>query len=567
MSLPVWTRVPVLVAKTVVRSVFVEPVREGRLDWRRWPPGLLPLAVLAGVGYVVAAGLALFAGPLRAVDSLVNSYESSAVVPQWSSTVLLILVTLALALITTGALHAAWYVKLMVWLAVFMVLLPSTVGPYAFLGPLTLLGLVVLFAVRWRRSFAWWEFPVATLLIWVGMQLPWLLMPEHQALGLASGPALLAGLLQTLMMLAFPALIAGGVGLAQISLLAVSSAHATLSHSLARRGWWVVAAGLLGWRGADVALGVRDGARWLQPAALVSAAAVLALAGGFVWLVLRAARRPLPGSVGDVANELGQSSLLIGVGVTWPFLVFVPGAVVSAVAAAAGWTSVASATQWFLPLLRSHAALTVLRALVGLAFVVVAVRLARRGRTALAVGFAAFAAGTTLDLVSVLGNLDVRVVAEPLCVLGAVLAVALAAWRASARRFDGYTAWGLGLVLVVCAVYPHRQVLADPVSAVLGFSGLGVLLFGLVWRVLTDGASANGDSRAFPRAARVLLFLGYAQLAIILVAHVALTRTPGGQFDVGALADRGDEFIGSAMLVAAILIGLAALVRQPRTGG
>lgn len=567
MSVPVWTRLPVLLVKTVVRSVFVEPIREGRLDWRSWPPGLLPLAVLAGLGYGLAAALAAFAGPVRAVDVLVNSYESSAVVPQWASTVLLILVTLGLALVTTGALHAAWYVKLMLLGALFMLLLPSMVGPYGLIAPVALLGVIVLFAVRWRGRFAWWEFPIVTVLLLVGMQLPWLLMPEHQALGVAAGPALLANLLQTLLTLSFPVLIAGGAGLAQISLLAVGSAQATFSHALGRRGWWILAAVLVAWRGVDVAVGLGDGVRWLQWPALVSAAVALALAGAFVWVVLRLARAALPDSPSPVANELGQSSLLFGAGVTWPFLVLLPGAVLGAVAAAAGWTAVASVTGWFLPLLRSMTAIAVFRALFGLALVAAAVGLARRGRVALAVGFAAFASGTTLDLASIVGNLDVRVIADPLCALAPVVALALAAWRGVARTFDAYAAWGLGLVLLVCAVFPHRAVLADPVSAVLGFSGLGVLLFGLVWRVLTDGALTNGESRGFPRAARVLLFLGYALFAIILVAHVALTRTSGGEFDVSGLAERGDEFIGTPMLLVSVLIGLAGLARQPRTTG
>ena len=48
-----------------VGHVLVEPVREGRLRDVDWPLGLRPIVVVAVVGFVAAAALVLFSGPLR----------------------------------------------------------------------------------------------------------------------------------------------------------------------------------------------------------------------------------------------------------------------------------------------------------------------------------------------------------------------------------------------------------------------------------------------------------------------------------------------------------------------
>ena len=70
--------------------------------------------------------------------------------------------------------------------------------------------------------------------------------------------------------------------------------------------------------------------------------------------------------------------------------------------------------------------------------------------------------------------------------------------------------------LVLCLVYPHRAILDDPVSAALGFTGMGAVLFGLIWRLLTEGEITRGDSPRWPMPARVMLYCASALLAGVM---------------------------------------------------
>ena len=50
--------------------------------------------------------------------------------------------------------------------------------------------------------------------------------------------------------------------------------------------------------------------------------------------------------------------------------------------------------------------------------------------------------------------------------------------------------------LVLCLVYPHRAILDDPVSAALGFTGMGAVLFGLI----LFGPTGKGTLPPWPAA-------------------------------------------------------------------
>lgn len=555
-------RLALAVLRALVVQVLIDPVREGRLDHRQWPAGLMPLAVLAGVGYAAAAALAVFAEPIRRADVLVNSYETSSVLPATASSVLLLLVFLSLALLVTASLHGPWYLGLASLAVMAMIAAPFAVGRFGFLGLVSLVLLVALWLLRRGRRFSWWEFPAVASIVWLGTHLPWLTMENSKAFGVNSAPTLLSSVLSSLTLAAIPALLAAGGALGQVAVLAADTTVSALARSASRSAWWMILAGLLLWRVIDLAGAILDNARWLQPAALLSGMAHLALAWATVWLVLRLARRSLTVAPAQIASGLAGAFVLIGAGLSWPLLALVPGATLNAIATTIGWTELAAATGWITATVQSNLALNLLRALFGVIVIVASIPLIRKGRQGLGVGLAAFGAGTLLDLSVVLAGLDGRTTADPLCLVGPVLAILLAGWRFASRTFDGSCAWGLGTVLMVSAGYAHRDWIADPVTALLGFSGVAVLLFGLTWRVLTDGAFTNTDSRAFPRAVRVLLFLGYLLFAMCVVAYVSLARATGGSADVTPFGERGDEFLGTSLLVSALICGLSALLRR-----
>lgn len=62
------------------------------------------------------------------------------------------------------------------------------------------------------------------------------------------------------------------------------------------------------------------------------------------------------------------------------------------------------------------------------------------------------------------------------------------------RRLTAASAAALASGILLCVIYPHRAILDDPISALLGFSGIGAVLFGLIWRVLTEGDITQEDA-------------------------------------------------------------------------
>ncbi|NOK62910.1 MAG: hypothetical protein GFH27_549293n307 [Chloroflexi bacterium AL-W] len=72
----------------------------------------------------------------------------------------------------------------------------------------------------------------------------------------------------------------------------------------------------------------------------------------------------------------------------------------------------------------------------------------------------------------------------------------------------------LGLA-VLMALLNQTDFLDQPLSPFFGFAGIFFLLFGIIWNVLTVGGQVvNKDSPGFPRTSRLLLYIGYAMLAI-----------------------------------------------------
>lgn len=92
-----------------------------------------------------------------------------------------------------------------------------------------------------------------------------------------------------------------------------------------------------------------------------------------------------------------------------------------------------------------------------------------------------------------------------------------------------------------------------PATIVGAVSASGLVLAGLAWRLLTDGASAQGDSKAFPRESRVLLLVANTLLASTTLAVIALS---GGHHDllVSHLREgTGEAFLGTPLLLAVLL--------------
>ncbi|MCU1351136.1 MAG: hypothetical protein JWM05_345 [Acidimicrobiales bacterium] len=102
-----------------------------------------------------------------------------------------------------------------------------------------------------------------------------------------------------------------------------------------------------------------------------------------------------------------------------------------------------------------------------------------------------------------------------------VVVLGLAAWWAVRGRLTEQRAERLFFVGLLLALIRQREFVSDPFSLVLGFTGIGFVVFGLVWGFLTAGGWANASSRAFPRSSRVFLYLGYSLFGITLLVYFA----------------------------------------------
>lgn len=93
----------------------------------------------------------------------------------------------------------------------------------------------------------------------------------------------------------------------------------------------------------------------------------------------------------------------------------------------------------------------------------------------------------------------------------------------------GPTLYVLGLALLG-AILTQTSFLDNPFSPFFEFAGVFFLVFGILWNVLTAGGRfANTSTPAFPRASRLLLYVGYILLSVtithwFIVSHNAYAQ-------------------------------------------
>jgi len=204
-----------------------------------------------------------------------------------------------------------------------------------------------------------------------------------------------------------------------------------------------------------------------------------------------------------------------------------------------------------------------LRGVLGVVVLVIAWRLSARSRLAEAVALGAFAVLVLLDLFGLVPGLEflhdrstegMGLIASAVALVAALLALAR-------RRFDRGTAVGVMTVVLLTVLYPHRDLLEDPVGFALAFSGSVVLVFGLAWRVLTEAQVTYHSSKRYPQSTRVLLFLANTLFATTGVAYVTLGRGLGTDADPTPWGTLGDSTLGDPLFLAGLVAGLWMVLR------
>lgn len=132
-------------------------------------------------------------------------------------------------------------------------------------------------------------------------------------------------------------------------------------------------------------------------------------------------------------------------------------------------------------------------------------------------------------------------------------------WLLVRRELSRDRAVGLAAVLALAVLLSVRSVIVDPFGALLGYSGVAFVLFGVTWDFLTGSGWANIDGRRIRQPVRVLLALGYPLLTVTIVASDALIRRPRTFSDVNAFAELGELVLGTSLLAAAVVVVLSAV--------
>ncbi len=554
------------VLRDVVWLTVVQPVREGRPRSAGWPVGLAPIVASILTLYGLLTLAVVFAGPLRGVDSLVVT-ASGLTIPDIGAWLCIAGVVLSIAVLQTAALHLPWWVKLfsLVTTAIALIYF-ATAGagdPMLIVGALLgLLVLVVLTLVRWRAEFAWWEFVVVTLAVAGAMFVPMLGSPTTRALNADWRGFAAEGGLITLGNLALPALLVAGAALAQIAVTASFAGVAAAAREFPRRPLQLAGLLLLGWAALELARTFQDpenaAADWLGSGLAV--AVVIAAQLG----VLAVAGRPAAWA--DLDEDSTPVNYLVTVGSAALVLVQPVPTILREIGRSAGVDWLYTATDAYLTVTGGDIAQTLSRLAVGAIGVGIALPLARRGRPWAAMFMAAVTVLALFQLLRTRGfsawaNATVPQMSG-LLLIGLLLAAAV---LLIGRRLTMLRAAALASGIVLCVIYPHRAILDDPISALLGFSGIGAVLFGLIWRVLTEGDITREPTPRWPVPARVLLYCASALLGVTSAAFVALTRSSGGFFDAAIFADGGDYLLGTPLFLTAVIGCLMIALAPPRS--
>lgn len=558
--------------------VLLEPIRDGRLRNTGWPAGLASISGLALLVYAATGAMLVLSPWLR---QYMPMFIGTGGVPRPYLGLAMLFggVSFCVALIQTAALHGHWLLRLAGTMVTIVVVgamgiaLPgSLMPPLVISSGACMVGILVLVIVRSRKSFAWWEFAAVFALVAVACLVPSLLVGRKGALiGTEVRPTIADFNMLLLFSVTIPAMLVAGSALTEI---AVSSAHwglTLLRQGRSARAWVALVVVVVVARAAQIGWSwYHDAEPWRWDGWLMAAVVVglcLAAAMGLARLARR--RTGTTHEVPSPADMLEEWTPVRGVAAAIMFLVLI-GLMIVAVT-----QMVLSAFDVSIdalgPLARAATGgetITVGEGVLSLVAAVMAVAVARRGRLGYALILAcltiAFWSWVLLRVPYVRDWLPAWT-AESLGGVAAVVALVLLGWFGLRRTLDDRRVFALVLVFALGITYDLRDILDEPLSWLLGFSGMAVAFFGLLWRVLTDGTFTRGDTARFPVASRVMFFWANALLAVIVLTQIAMGRDTGGSYDQTAYVSAGDLMLGRPFYLAALVACLwAALTPRPR---
>jgi hypothetical protein len=548
-------------ATGLYRQTLVDPIEQGRLRDLDWPYGLRSMVLVGYLIFVIAGLMVIFSGLVREHSTLTVSGTGLGL-PEQMVWPLVLLLSFGVASLMAAAQHGPWWLKVLGLLFTLMVL-----GTWSLRSPLLagwagwpviavglMIALLVLVIIRWRRAFAWWEFAVMWALIGLGMTIG---VAETREATIYGSDVSLLSLQYTaavLGYLALPAATLAGASVAEVTVRATVAATQN-AQRFAKQGWpYLILVVVLCVRLAQCAwlIAERDPVvegliSLLWAGALVSGFAVVGIV-----LVRLSRRRGSTPVVSELGDELGRAGFTIAaalIAVALPVQVFLSVLQVLASLEPAG----AAARMSFdiTPLVTR--VIDPSRVLVGIVLLILAVRAARRGQASRALvlgGIGVMLVALARQLLS--GDRTPAPINPDALNLVASAVVVVAVLILSLRRqLTPQRALAFAGMLILSALFSYRDFISDPLGALLGFSGVALLLFGLTWDLFTSSGWANRESRRFPRPARVLLVLTNYVISMTVLAYAALIRDGSTTIYFDPFAQFGDLIFGTGLLAAA----------------
>ena len=541
---------------------FVRPVRRGRPRPKQWPHGLAAITAGALVVYILLGLAAIFAAGLRQASPPVVSPATQTSLPDAIIPLLMGGLVLSVSLAHTAALHTTWWARAILFMVGGVALLFFQAAAMIQTPLLTLFafavyaGLLVFTIVRARRQFVWWEFLVVTTMVSVAMLSPWLFSTPAWDLRVQAIEATLT----TFMMLSAPALIVAGSAPAEITVIA---ANAATRRPVGRGLFWVLGAAALVWLVVVTAMDSSGGSESLSVSAAGSAILTLAGALGVFALMLRRAGGKPPGNPVEYPEAWEPWFYPVAGAMIALSVVIMPLTMTSTVGHIAGLNGLADVAQALQRVLGNTRSAVIWRAVVGAGLLFLAWRVSKHGRTDIAVVAGSLSVLTILNAFRYVPGLGFLAETNPqmtgLVAAGAAIVIGIV--LAVRRQLDHNRAAWLVAVILLAVLYNYRNAFDDPSSVAFASNPQIIVLFGLTWRILTDGEFLEGDNKAFPRPTRVLLFAANSLFAATAVAFVALARAMATYTDTGVWSNLGDWLLGEPMYTAALMAGLWLAVR------
>lgn len=564
------------------RTFFADPVKENVVRSHGGGPTAVSMVALGLTGFAVAVVLVLLApsiaatpvGPGTAV--LANDAEPGlpVTIPTYFFPVFTVLTLISSFLGVFGAVYAR---RVLAGVSVLFVFLTTSlisgfawgfreVAWPAYVGlPASLAIPLVVIALRWRTpSLPVVQVVTCAVAILAVVPPAWGAVSAFTTPGTSGGTALLAHQAETLvLMLAFlvsPAPVLAGAGAVSFGRTVTDFLARAVDVLTGRRHLMFVAAfvGLLVWRvAATLATLLRSDERGAQVAkALVLVVVLAAAAAWWAW-----ATRGFDETPDEVEEGSARGTGLVTVLL---LLVFLLTGIVSIIAyletAYFGSLRMVAVFNDVNELANRPGVITGAMIAAGALLVAWAARSAHRAPSVVAAWLGV--AGAVIVVVVTWNNLATGrtwvglgpgdYARAALVVVTAATIRELARWRADrVAPTPGWTLTAFSAVALT-ALVAQGTFLEDPFRPLLGFTGLGLVFFGLVWGLLTAGAHSSATGLA--GLGRTAVMLSYAVLTTLLIAWGDATSGAVDEALTGGFATIGKNIVGGALLVALLAV-------------